>query len=460
MIMQNYGWKEMVSSKTKTAFVCEECGEQFIQWTGKCTSCGAWSSLKEITIAKGSTKKQTKTTVTASYLSEVKTAAEDRIGTGISELDHVLGGGLVSDSVVLLGGDPGIGKSTLLLQALASLSQDNATLYITGEESLNQVAMRAKRLGVDAATCRLLAETNLETILTTAKNLKPDVLVIDSIQTICSEELAAQAGSVSQVRYCADQLVAYAKHNRVAIILVGHVTKEGSLAGPRVLEHMVDCVLYFESQNDNRFRALRAVKNRFGAVNELGVFAMTDQGLRTVANPSAIFLSNQQSNVAGRVVMVTWEGTRPLLIEVQALVDSTHLPQARRLTVGVDHNRLNMLLAVLNKHAGIVTYDQDVFLNAVGGVKLAETGADVAIITAVLSSLRDKVLPMDRVVFGEVGLTGEIRPVPGGEMRLKEAGRLGFTSAIVPTANAPKQKIPGMHVTAVETVAELVQALY
>ena len=449
----------MATTKTKTAYVCNECGEKSIQWTGKCTACGAWNSLEEIKVSKVTGKTKSARAHEVSYLADVTPEIKDRIATGLSELDYVLGGGLVSDSVVLIGGDPGIGKSTLLLQAIANLSQQHTALYVTGEESLNQVAMRAGRIGVDAANCRVLAETSLENVLATAKDIKPQVMVVDSIQTMCAEELSAQAGSVSQVRCCADQLVSYAKQNNMAIILVGHVTKDGSIAGPRVLEHMVDCVLYFEGQNDNRYRALRAVKNRFGAVGELGVFAMTDQGLKTVSNPSAIFLSNQQTKVAGRVVMVTWEGTRPLLIEVQALVDTTHLPQSRRLTVGVDSNRLNMLLAVVNKHAGIVTYDQDVFVNAVGGVKLTETGADVAIITAVLSSLRDRIMPMNRVVFGEVGLTGEVRPVPGGQMRIKEAARLGFTSAIVPKANAPKHKIEGMEIFAIETISDLVDLI-
>lgn len=459
MIMQNYGLKKMVTTKTKTVYICNECGEKSIQWTGKCIACGAWNSLAEIAFSKSSGIAKKSSNAKVACLADVLPEINDRIATGLSELDYVLGGGLVSDSVVLIGGDPGIGKSTLLLQAIANLSKKHISLYVTGEESLNQVAMRAGRIGVDAAKCRVLAETSLENILAAAAEVNPSVMIIDSIQTMCAEELGAQAGSVSQVRCCADHLVSYAKKNNVAIILVGHVTKDGSIAGPRVLEHMVDCVLYFEGQNDNRFRALRAVKNRFGAVGELGVFAMTDQGLKTVANPSAIFLSNQQTKVSGRVVMVTWEGTRPLLIEVQALVDTTHLPQSRRLTVGVDNNRLNMLLAVVNKHAGIVTYDQDVFVNAVGGVKLTETGADVAIIAAVLSSLRDRVMPMNRVMFGEVGLTGEVRPVPGGQMRIKEAARLGFTSAIVPAANAPKQQIAGMEIFAIETIADLVDLI-
>ena len=446
----------MPAVKNKKKYICDACGAIALQWTGKCGDCGAWSSMQETAVVSKASKNSAAAPI---CMDAIQFSEHSRLTTGIGELDYVLGGGLVSDSVVLIGGDPGIGKSTLLLQAIANLAQESTCLYVTGEESLAQVAMRAKRLGVDCSDCQLLAETSLANVLAIAMQLKPKVIVCDSIQTMCNAEISSQAGSVSQLRACADQLVSYAKAHGVAIFLVGHVTKEGVLAGPRVLEHMVDCVLYFEGQNDHRFRALRAVKNRFGAVGELGVFAMTDQGLKTVANPSAIFLSHQQSQVSGRVVMVTWEGTRPLLIEVQALVDATHLPQARRLTVGMDANRLNMLLAVLNRHAGIITYDQDVYLNAVGGVRLIETGADVAMITAVVASLRNKVLPLDRVVFGEIGLTGEIRPVPGGQMRIKEASRLGFKSAIVPAANMPKRKLPDFEVFGVNTIAELVDII-
>ena len=375
-----------------------------------------------------------------------------RFGTGIEEFDRVLGGGLVAGGVVLIGGDPGIGKSTLLLQALANLAATRSTLYVSGEESGAQIALRARRLQVEAKDLKLQAEIQLEKILGTLADLKPEVAVIDSIQTLYSDALTAAPGSVSQVRECAAQLTRVAKQTGVTIILVGHVTKEGALAGPRVLEHIVDTVLYFEGDTQSSFRLVRAIKNRFGAVNELGVFAMTEKGLKGVSNPSALFLSQHDNQVPGSCVMVTQEGTRPLLVEIQALVDASHLPNARRLSVGLEQNRLAMLLAVLHRHAGIAAFDQDVFINAVGGVKIAEPAADLAVLLAINSSMRNKALPRGLVVFGEVGLAGEIRPAPRGQERLKEAAKLGFSIALIPKGNMPKQKIEGMNIIAVERI--------
>jgi DNA repair protein RadA/Sms len=377
-----------------------------------------------------------------------------RFGTGIEEFDRVLGGGLVAGGVVLIGGDPGIGKSTLLLQALANLAATRSTLYVSGEESGAQIALRARRLSVDSADLKLQAEIQLEKILGTLADLKPDVAVIDSIQTLYSDALTSAPGSVAQVRECAAQLTRVAKQTGVTIILVGHVTKEGALAGPRVLEHIVDTVLYFEGDTQSSFRLVRAIKNRFGAVNELGVFAMTEKGLKGVSNPSALFLSQHDSQVPGSCVMVTQEGTRPLLVEIQALVDASHLPNARRLSVGLEQNRLAMLLAVLHRHAGIAAFDQDVFINAVGGVKITEPAADLAVLLAINSSMRNKPLPRGLVVFGEVGLAGEIRPAPRGQERLREAAKLGFSIAVIPKANVPKQKIEGMTIVAVERIDE------
>ena len=447
------------SSKVKVKFVCTSCQSDYPKWQGQCHECKAWNTLSEVIQNNGKVKQSIDITSKPQYLDQVSLSETPRMQTDISELDYVLGGGLVADSVVLIGGDPGIGKSTLLLQVMANVAKHNCVLYVTGEESLKQVAMRATRLGLDASACYVMAHTGLEDIIIQAKNLKPQVIVIDSIQTMVSENVSSGAGSVSQIRECGEQLVQLAKHKGLAIILVGHVTKEGTLAGPRVLEHMVECVLYFESQEDQRFRALRAVKNRFGSVGELGVFAMSDQGLKTVSNPSAIFLSHTSTPVPGRVVLVSWEGSRPLLIEVQALVDQSPLPQPRRLTVGLDQNRLNMLLAIANKHAGFSTYDQDVFVNAVGGVRLVETGSDVAVMLSIISSFKNKPFPSDTVVFGELGLTGEIRPVPGGQMRLKEAKHLGFKRAIAPSANCPKKPIPGLSIYPVDRVSDLIDQI-
>ncbi|MBB5018706.1 DNA repair protein RadA/Sms [Chitinivorax tropicus] len=389
-------------------------------------------------------------------LSAVTAEEVPRHPTGIDELDRVLGGGLVKGAVVLIGGDPGIGKSTLLLQALAQVGVTRHVLYVSGEESAQQIALRAKRLAVDAASVRLLAEIQLERIAATLATEKPDVVVIDSIQTVYTDTLQSAPGSVAQVRECAAQLTRYAKSHGTTMIIVGHVTKEGALAGPRVLEHIVDSVLYFEGDTHSSFRLIRAIKNRFGAVNELGVFAMTDKGLRGVSNPSALFLSQHEEPVPGSCVMVTQEGTRPLLVEVQALVDDAHSPNPRRLSVGLEQNRLAMLLAVLHRHAGIGCFDQDVFINAVGGVKIAEPAADLAVLLAVVSSMRNRALTEKMVVFGEVGLAGEVRPVQRGQERLKEAAKLGFTKAIVPKANRPKTPIEGMEVIAVERLADAV----
>jgi DNA repair protein RadA/Sms len=387
-------------------------------------------------------------------LADIEAIDVPRFGTGIEEFDRVLGGGLVAGGVVLIGGDPGIGKSTLLLQALANLAATRNTLYVSGEESGAQIALRAKRLQVEAKDLKLQAEIQLEKILGTLADVRPEVAVIDSIQTMYSDALTSAPGSVSQVRECAAQLTRVAKQTGVTIILVGHVTKEGALAGPRVLEHIVDTVLYFEGDTQSSFRLVRAIKNRFGAVNELGVFAMTEKGLKGVSNPSALFLSQHDSQVPGSCVMVTQEGTRPLLVEIQALVDASHLPNARRLSVGLEQNRLAMLLAVLHRHAGIAAFDQDVFINAVGGVKIAEPAADLAVLLAINSSMRNKPLPRGLVVFGEVGLAGEIRPAPRGQERLREAAKLGFSIAMIPKSNVPKQKIEGMTIVAVERIDE------
>jgi DNA repair protein RadA/Sms len=396
------------------------------------------------------------TTSKMQTLAEVGAEEVLRTPTGIAEFDRVLGGGLVSGGVVLIGGDPGIGKSTLLLQALAHLATHKKVLYVSGEESAQQIALRAKRLSLDARGMYLLAEIQLEKIQSVIKQEKPDVVVIDSIQTMYSEHLTSAPGSVAQVRESAAQLTRMAKSSAVTMILVGHVTKDGSLAGPRVLEHIVDTVLYFEGDTHSSFRMIRAFKNRFGAVNELGVFAMTEKGLREVSNPSALFLSQHGAQVAGSCVMVTQEGTRPLLVEIQALLDEAHSPNPRRLSLGLEQNRLAMLLAVLHRHAGIACFDQDVFINAVGGVKITEPGADLPVLLAIVSSLRNKPLPEKLVVFGEVGLAGEIRPVQRGQERLREAAKLGFTLAIIPKANKPKHEIPGMEIIAVERVEDAV----
>jgi DNA repair protein RadA/Sms len=451
-----------MSKAPKSVYACSACGAEFPKWAGQCTDCGAWNSLTELIkapLAKGPRSGgYTGQAGAVTVLDQVSTHAEARVHTGLSELDRVLGGGLVTGSVVLIGGDPGIGKSTILLQTLTHLAESLPALYVTGEESLGQVAMRARRLELPMSKLRLMAETSVENIIATARVEQPRVLVCDSIQTLYTEALQSAPGGVSQIRESAALLTRFAKQSGCALFLVGHVTKEGALAGPRVLEHMVDCVLYFEGEADSRFRIIRAVKNRFGAVNELGVFAMTDRGLREVANPSAIFLSRYEEPIPGSIVMVTREGTRPLLVEVQALVDDAY-GNPRRVAIGLDQNRLAMLLAVLHRHGGIATVGQDVFVNVVGGVKVLETGSDLALLLAVTSSLRGQALPPDLVVFGEVGLSGEIRPVPNGQERLKEAAKHGFKRAIVPRANVPKQAIEGMTIVGVGRLNEAIEAV-
>jgi DNA repair protein RadA/Sms len=392
-------------------------------------------------------------------LSAIKAEDMPRLPTGVDEFDRVLGGGLVPGGVVLIGGDPGIGKSTLLLQALAEMSAAGVSvLYSSGEESAAQIALRAKRIALAAPQLEVLAEIQLEKLLTTIDAARPQVVVVDSIQTVYSDALTSAPGSVAQVRECAAQLTRYAKSTGICMLMVGHVTKDGHLAGPRVLEHIVDTVLYFEGDTHSSFRLVRSIKNRFGAVNELGVFAMTEKGLKGVSNPSAIFLSQHAEMVPGACVLVTQEGSRPLLVEIQALVDTAHIPNPRRLAVGLEQHRLAMLLAVLHRHAGIACFDQDVFLNAVGGVKISEPAADLAVLLAIQSSIRNRALPKELIVFGEVGLAGEIRPCPRGQERLKEAAKLGFTIAIIPRANLPKSKIPGLRVIPVERIDEAISA--
>ena len=448
-------------AKAKTNYTCSDCGAISSKWTGQCSACHQWNTMVESVVeAPGVNRlsnqqfKSLAQTAPVLSLADIEAVDVPRFGTGIEEFDRVLGGGLVAGGVVLIGGDPGIGKSTLLLQALANISQVKSTLYVSGEESGAQIALRARRLGVEATSLKLQAEIQLEKILGTLESLKPEVAVIDSIQTVYSDALSSAPGSVAQVRECAAQLTRMAKQTGVTIILVGHVTKEGALAGPRVLEHIVDTVLYFEGDTQSSFRLVRAIKNRFGAVNELGVFAMTEKGLKGVSNPSALFLSQHDTQVPGACVMVTQEGTRPLLVEIQALVDTSHLPNARRLSVGLEQNRLAMLLAVLHRHAGIAAFDQDVFINAVGGVKITEPAADLAVLLAINSSMRNKPLPRGLVVFGEVGLAGEIRPAPRGQERLREAAKLGFSIAMIPKSNVPKQPIEGMTIVAVERIDE------
>lgn len=458
-------------ARSKTAFVCTECGAQTVRWQGQCPQCQAWNTMVETVLEPAAPAAGSRFAALAGEtsrlqpLSALEPREEPRQPTGLDEFDRVLGGGLVAGGVVLIGGDPGIGKSTLLLQALSNLAGmagaagASGVVYVSGEESGEQVALRAQRLQLPPSPLQMLAEINLERILHTLREARPRVAVIDSIQTVYSETLQSAPGSVAQVRECAAQLTRFAKQSGTSLILVGHVTKDGTLAGPRVLEHIVDTVLYFEGDTHSSFRLIRAFKNRFGAVNELGVFAMTERGLRGVSNPSAIFLSQHSQQVAGSCVLVTQEGTRPLLVEIQALVDASQSPNPRRLSVGLEQTRLAMLLAVMHRHAGVVCFDQDVFVNAVGGVKITEPAADLAILFAIVSSLRDRPLKRGLAVFGEVGLAGEIRPAPRGQERLKEAAKLGFDTAIVPRANAPKHPIEGIEVIPVERVEEALEAL-
>ena len=454
-------------ARDKTLYTCRECGGTSPKWLGKCPHCNAWNTLDETVpepaAAAGAAGRNTRFQALArsqpvATLADIEAAEVARTPTGLEELDRVLGGGIVEGGVVLIGGDPGIGKSTLLLQAAEALSRQMGVLYVTGEESSAQVALRARRLGLEGLQLRLLAEIGLERILATLAAEQPAFCVIDSIQTLFSEQLSSAPGSVAQVRECAAQLTRVAKSSGCTIVLVGHVTKEGALAGPRVLEHIVDTVLYFEGDTHSSFRLVRAIKNRFGAVNEIGVFAMTDKGLKGVTNPSAIFLSTQGEPVPGACVLVTLEGTRPMLVEIQALVDSGG-PSPRRLSVGLDRDRLAMLLAVLHRHAGVSCADQDVFVNAVGGVRIGEPAADLAVLLAIQSSLRGRALPKGFIAFGEVGLAGEVRPAPRGQDRLREAAKLGFSVALVPRANAPKKAIEGLTVHPVDRIEQAIEVL-
>ena len=450
-------------AKAKTLYICSDCGSQSSQWAGQCSQCGAWNSFQEEISSTIVSKESSKGLRFASFagkqkvvtLSEIRSEDTRRFSSTISELDRVLGGGVVNGSVVLIGGDPGIGKSTLLLQSLARVSQTMPALYVSGEESAQQIASRAERLGVDASKLKMMAENQVEAIIDAAAQVKPAVMVIDSIQTLFTEVLQSAPGSVSQVRETAALLVRYAKQTGVAVVLVGHVTKEGALAGPRVLEHMVDTVLYFEGDSGSRFRLVRAIKNRFGPVNEIGVFAMQDDGLHEVSNPSAMFLGRKETQSPGSVVLASQEGTRSLLVEVQALVDDTQSSSPRRLCVGLDGTRLAMILAVLHRHAGLQIGAQDVFVNVVGGVRVLEPASDLAVALAIISSFRDHTLARDMAVFGELGLTGEVRPVQRGDQRIREAIKLGFTTLLIPDSNMPRKKEKGIRFVALKHVKEI-----
>ena len=448
-------------AKTKIEFVCRECGASHHQWVGQCLDCKEWNTLEEIVITQTtSSKSEILKDLPASKvqnLSEITTQNKERLSTGLSELDRTLGGGLVDGSVVLIGGDPGIGKSTLILQALAVINTSNTTLYVSGEESAEQVSERATRLGIKEDIL-FISETHLEKILKLSKDIQPKVIVIDSIQTMVTDISSSAPGSVTQVRDCAAQLTQYAKQTNTVLLLIGHVTKGGALAGPRILEHMVDAVLYFEGDPGGRYRIIRAVKNRFGSVNEISVFAMGEKGLQQISNPSSIFLSNQENPSSGSMVMVTREATRPLLVEIQALVDQAN-GSPKRVSVGLDQNRLSLQLAILHKHSGISTFDQDVFINVVGGIKVSETASDLVVMLAIVSSLRDKVIPNNWIAFGEVGLTGEVRPVYNAMERLSEAQKQGFEVAIIPKGNAPKKSIKGLKIVTVGYLYQAIQYL-
>ena len=448
-------------TKTKIEFVCRECGASHHQWVGQCLDCKEWNTLEEIVITQTtSSKSEILKDLPASKvqnLSEITTQNKERLSTGLSELDRTLGGGLVDGSVVLIGGDPGIGKSTLILQALAVINTSNTTLYVSGEESAEQVSERATRLGIKEDIL-FISETHLEKILKLSKDVQPKVIVIDSIQTMVTDISSSAPGSVTQVRDCAAQLTQYAKQTNTVLLLIGHVTKGGALAGPRILEHMVDAVLYFEGDPGGRYRIIRAVKNRFGAVNEISVFAMGEKGLQQISNPSSIFLSNQENPSSGSMVMVTREATRPLLVEIQALVDQAN-GSPKRVSVGLDQNRLSLQLAILHKHSGISTFDQDVFINVVGGIKVSETASDLVVMLAIVSSLRDKVIPNNWIAFGEVGLTGEVRPVYNAMERLSEAQKQGFEVAIIPKGNVPKKSIKGLKIVTVGYLYQAIQYL-
>ncbi len=452
-------------AKATSAYVCQDCGADYTKWQGQCAACNAWNTLQEVRLGKSKGAASSfrgysggeQTTITP--LSEINLQELPRFSSGMEEFDRVLGGGFVPGSVVLIGGHPGAGKSTLLLQTLCQLAQQHDALYVTGEESLQQVAMRAQRLGLPADKLQMLSATDVDMVISGAERVKPRLLVVDSIQVMHHSEVQSAPGSVSQVRECAALLTRYAKQSSTVLILVGHVTKDGSLAGPKVLEHMIDCSIMLEGSHDSRFRTLRGNKNRFGAINELGVFAMTEQGLKEVSNPSAIFLQRSDEVASGSVVMVTWEGTRPLLVEIQGLVDDSSMGNPRRVAVGLEQNRLAMLLAVLHRHGGVMVGDQDVFVNVVGGVKIVETSADLALLLALVSSFRDVALPRDLIIFGEVGLAGEIRPVPNGQERLREAAKHGFKRAIVPAGNVPRESIPGFEWVGVKKLSEALEAI-
>ncbi len=454
-------------AKRKTAFVCNDCGSEHPRWQGQCNDCREWNTLTEIIIENSPTKSvpasrsgfSGTTAAKVEVLNEIDLAALPRFSSGFKELDRVLGGGIVPGSAILIGGSPGAGKSTLLLQVMCLLARTNSTLYVTGEESLQQVAMRAKRLQLPDDKLKLLAETNVDTICQLALQHKPSIMVIDSIQVMHMSDIQSAPGGVSQVRESAAALTRFAKQHHIAMFLVGHVTKDGSLAGPKVLEHCIDCSMMLEGESDSRFRTLRGTKNRFGAINELGVFGMTEKGMKEVSNPSAIFLNREEEASPGSIVMTIWEGTRPLLVEIQALVDYSQLSNPRRVAVGLDQNRLAMLLAVMHRHGNVQMNDQDVFVNVVGGVKITETGADLAVLLAMVSSFRNYTLPKELIAFGEVGLSGEIRPVPNGTDRITEAAKHGFKRAIVPKANMPKQKIPGIEIVPVSRLSEALEAL-
>ncbi len=453
-------------AKTKTAYVCNECGADFVRWQGQCTECGAWNTISEVRMVAPAKSGRLSsggyagaTVAKVIRLDQVDLQEVPRFSSGFIEFDRVLGGGIVPGSAILIGGHPGAGKSTLLLQIMCHLAAQGPALYVTGEESLQQVAMRANRLALPTNQLKMLAETQVETICELALQEKPRIMVIDSIQVMQMADIQSAPGSVSQVRESAAYLTRFAKQQNIAVIMVGHVTKDGSLAGPKVLEHCIDCSVMFDGDSDSRYRTLRGNKNRFGAVNELGVFAMTGQGMKEVKNPSAIFLNRGKEEAPGSLVMVLWEGTRPLLVEIQGLVDYSPLNNPRRVAVGMEQNRLSMLLAVMHRHAGIQMADQDVFVNVVGGVRVGETGADLATLLALVSSFRNKPLPMDLVVFGEVGLSGEIRPVPSGQERLREAAKHGFRRAIVPHSNVPKEPLDGMQVIGVSKLSDALEAL-
>ncbi len=451
----------MAKSSPKTVFICSGCGAQNLKWSGQCGDCGAWNTLVEQQIEKKPAARFSGFAPKAQVriLGDIRASQTERLSCGSAEFDRALGGGLVAGSVALIGGAPGIGKSTLLLQNLCYISRNAKALYVTGEESAEQVALRSRRIGLDSGRLNVMAENRLENLLEVVCAESPDVLVVDSIQTFYSDALSAAPGSVSQVRECAASLIRYAKCSNCRLILVGHVTKEGALAGPRVLEHMVDSVLYFEGDSSHSFRVIRAVKNRFGAVNEIGVFAMTEQGLKDVSNPSAMFVSKYGAEKPGSVVLATQEGTRPLLVEIQALVDDSVLANPRRLCVGLEHNRLAMLLAIAHRHAGVSLNQYDVFVNAAGGIRVSETGADLAVLLAILSSVRNRAMGSDLVVFGEIGLSGELRPVQRGIERLQEAQRSGFRRALIPAANKPKSPTGDLEIIAPRRIEDAIQIL-